>query len=239
MVDGKDNQLLIIGLGNPGKKYEMTRHNIGFITLEAFAHLHGWSFKYESRFEAKATKGLVGDTKVHLLMPQTFMNESGRSVRRYLDFFKMTPEQVVVVVDDTDIPFGMIRLRESGSAGGHNGLKSIQKHIGTQNYLRMRMGIGEKRHVQQDLADHVLSRFTSEETTVLGSFVEMGVATLLRMTREEISAIMNDVNKKVKKKNSDSGSSDETPLNGASEDGPGQRAGIAEKIRPPLGRTGE
>ncbi|MEM1283121.1 MAG: aminoacyl-tRNA hydrolase [Chlamydiota bacterium] len=200
MIDGKENQLLIVGLGNPGRKYEMTRHNIGFIILEAIAHLHGWRFKDESRFEGKAVKGQVGDTKVHLLMPQTYMNESGRSVRRYLDFFKMTPEQVVVVVDDVDIPFGMVRLRESGGAAGHNGLKSIQKHIGTQKYLRMRMGIGEKRHAQQDLADHVLSRFTSEETTVLGSFVEKGVATLLRVTHEEISAVMNDVNKKVKKK---------------------------------------
>lgn len=203
MVDGKDNQLLIVGLGNPGRKYEMTRHNIGFITLEAFAHMHGWSFKDESRFEAKATKGQVGDVKVHLLMPQTYMNDSGRAVRRYIDFFKMTPEQVVVVVDDVDIPFGMVRLRESGSAGGHNGLKSLQKHLGTQKYLRMRMGIGEKRHAQQDLADHVLSRFTSEETTALGSFIENGVATLMRMTREEISSIMNDVNKKVKEKKID------------------------------------
>lgn len=177
----------------------MTRHNIGFITLEAFAHLHGWSFKDESRFEARAVKGQVGDTKVHLLMPQTYMNDSGRSVRRYLDFFKMTPDQVVVVVDDVDIPFGMIRIRESGSAGGHNGLKSIQRQIGTQKYVRLRMGIGEKKHEQQDLADHVLSRFTSEETTALGSFVKDGVATLLRMTREEMPAIMNDVNKKVKK----------------------------------------
>jgi peptidyl-tRNA hydrolase, PTH1 family len=201
VVDGKQDQILIVGLGNPGKKYELTRHNIGFITVESFAHLHGWSFKDESRFEGKASKGQVGDMKVHLLMPQTYMNESGRSVRRYLDFFKMTPDQVVVIADDVDIPFGMIRLRESGGAGGHNGLKSIQKHIGTQKFLRLRMGIGEKCHAQQDLADHVLSRFTSDEITALGPFIEQGVATLLRMTREEISVIMNAVNKKVKQKN--------------------------------------
>lgn len=201
MVDAKDNQLLIVGLGNPGKKYEMTRHNIGFIILEAFAHMHGWSFKDDSRFEGKTAKGQIGDCKVHLVMPQTYMNESGRSVRRYSDFYKLSADQMIVVVDDVDIPFGMLRVKESGGAGGHNGLKSIQKHMGTQNYVRLRMGIGEKKHAQQDLADHVLSRFTSEETTLLGSFIEEGVATLLRMTREELSAVMNATNKKVKQKN--------------------------------------
>lgn len=200
MAEGKSLQRLFVGLGNPGKKYEMTRHNIGFLALEAFARTQGWSFKDEPRFEALAAKGMCDSLQIHLLLPQTYMNESGRSVRRYLDYYKMEPKQMVVVVDDADLPFGAVRLRESGSAGGHNGLKSIQAHIGTQNYARLRMGVGEKHHPQQDLADHVLSPFTNEEAKELGVFLELGVATLLRTTREEISSVMNSVNKKIQQK---------------------------------------
>lgn len=199
-MEGKDHQLLLVGLGNPGKKYEMTRHNIGFLTLEALASLQHWSFKEERKFEAKVARGLLGDLQLHLVMPQTYMNESGRAIRRYLDFFRMTPSQLVVVADDVDLPFGVIRLRKSGSAGGHNGLKSIQACLGTQNYARLRMGVGEKLHPQQDLADHVLSPFLSAEIPALGAFIEQGVTALLRMPCEELSSIMNDVNKKVKQK---------------------------------------
>lgn len=199
MVGSSEKQLVIVGLGNPGKKYELTRHNIGFITIEGFAKLFGLSLKDEPRFNAKVVKGQVGHVKVHLVMPQTYMNESGRSVRKYLDFYNLTAADLVVVVDDVAIPFGMLRLRESGSAGGHNGLKSMERTLGTKNFARLRMGIGSKKHPSQNLANHVLERFSKEEIASLPLFVERGVEVLQRMTKEELSLIMNAVNEKVTK----------------------------------------
>lgn len=185
---------VIAGLGNPGKKYALTRHNLGFMVVEELAKKHGMSFKEEKEFSAKVAKGILGDQQIHLLMPTTYMNESGRAIRRCLDFYKATPEELVVVADDVSIPYGEIRLRHMGSAGGHNGLKNTELHLGTQHYPRLRMGIGRPSIEGQPLADYVLGNFTPEELDSLTDFVQRGVNILERLTRENITHVMGDSN---------------------------------------------
>lgn len=200
MAGEEQKQFVFVGLGNPGKKYEMTRHNIGYLVVKSYAQKQGWPLKDEARFEGQASKGALDNAKVHLLLPTTYMNESGRAVRKYLDFYKLSAQQVVVVTDDMDLPFGTMRFKASGSAGTHNGLKSIEKHLGTQRYARLRMGIGDK-GVFQDAADYVLGRFSAEEAQTLDAFLESAVNVLQRLPSEETGRIMTDVNKKVKQDN--------------------------------------
>lgn len=198
MLSENAKQLLYVGLGNPGKDYEMTRHNIGQLVIFELAKILGLSFKNDSHFESDITKGAIDQTKIHFLFPRTYMNESGRALRRYLDFYKFIPEQVVIISDDVDLPFGEIRLRESGGSGSHNGLKSIEKYLGSQNYMRLRMGIGKKPE-GQDLSDYVLSRFNAEESAKLDLFVKEGAKILQKIASEDIKHLMNHINKKVNK----------------------------------------
>jgi PTH1 family peptidyl-tRNA hydrolase len=193
-VNGSPDRVrVIVGLGNPGKKYELTRHNIGFLVLEALARRNGMSLKEEKEFHGKVAKGVIADQSVFLLMPTTYMNESGRAVRRYLDFYKIPSEHLLVVVDDVALAFGQLRLRKMGSPGGHNGLKSIELHLGTQNYARLRMGIG--RNLQDvNLADYVLGNFSQEEQTELPNFVQKGAQILERLVTEGLSCVMNSGN---------------------------------------------
>lgn len=194
----EEKQVVIVGLGNPGRDYLMTRHNVGFLAVAAFAVEQEWDFKEEKRFFGKVAKGVINGVKIHLLMPQTYMNESGKAVRAYLDYYRLGSELVIVVSDDVDLPFGMLRVRDSGSPGGHNGLKSIEAALGTPKYMRLRMGVGEKLK-QQELADHVLSRFSAQEAEQLPTFVNEAVKVLALMLREEVAKVMNVVNIKVKK----------------------------------------
>lgn len=191
-------QLIFVGLGNPGKDYEMTRHNIGQIVIFELAKSLGLAFKNDSHFESEVVKGSIDKTKIHLLFPKTYMNESGRALRRYLDFHKLSPKEVVIISDDVDLPFGEIRLRESGGPGSHNGLKSIEKYLGSKDYIRLRMGIG-KQPEKQELSDYVLSRFNAEESAILDLFVKQGALILKRIASEDIKHLMNDINKKVNK----------------------------------------
>ena len=133
---------LVVGLGNPGTKYEGTRHNIGFMALEQMASREGFSFRQQSKLHGLVAEHGIGESRLRLLMPQTYMNDSGRSIRAALDWFGFTPEQLLVLVDDMDIPLGRLRLRAQGSAGGHNGLRSTIQHLGTQAFPRLRIGIG-------------------------------------------------------------------------------------------------
>jgi len=185
---------VIAGLGNPGKKYARTRHNLGFMVVEELAKKHGISFKEENEFGAKVAKGAIGEQPIHLLMPTTYMNESGRAIRRCLDFYKVTPAELLVVADDVAIPYGELRLRQMGSSGGHNGLKNIELHLSTQQYPRLRMGIGRQLGEGQPLADYVLGNFTPEELDSLTDFVQRGVDILERLTRETITHVMNTSN---------------------------------------------
>lgn len=164
---------LVIGLGNPGKKYEFTRHNLGWLVVQEVASMHGLNFREESAFNAKVATGQVFGRKIHLLLPTTYMNESGRALRRYLDFYKLEPESLLVVSDDIAIPFGEMRFRLAGSSGGHNGLKSIEAHLGNTSYARLRMGVGAN-FKDKTLADHVLEVFSEEELKLLAAFVQKG-----------------------------------------------------------------
>lgn len=151
---------LIVGLGNPGAKYRETKHNIGFIAMDEMAHRHGMAFN-KSKFEAVYAEGFIGTEKVLLVKPQTFMNESGRSVRPLMDYYGVDEEDLVVVYDDLDLPVGKIRLRQKGSAGGHNGIKSIIQHLGTKEFNRIRIGVGRP-YPNQTVVQHVLSGFPKE-----------------------------------------------------------------------------
>lgn len=172
----------------------MTRHNMGYLVLQAFAHKMGWHLKEEKRLSAYVAKGLIEEKSVHLMLPTTYMNLSGVAVRRYLDFFKLEAPSVTVVVDDIALPFGQLRYKTMGSTGGHNGLKSIEAHLGTSHYHRLRMGIGEPG--PHKLVDYVLDPFTQEELKHLETFVNRGVDVLQRLLRESVTQVMNTVNTK-------------------------------------------
>ncbi len=152
---------LIVGLGNPGAKYAGTRHNAGFSVIDELAERH--NIKVDTcKHKALIGKGVINGEKVILAMPQTFMNLSGESVRAIMDFYKLTVDDLIVVYDDIDLDVGKIRIREKGSAGGHNGMKNIILHSGSQDFVRVRVGVGKKPE-HMDLADHVLSRFSRED----------------------------------------------------------------------------
>jgi PTH1 family peptidyl-tRNA hydrolase len=152
---------IIVGLGNPGAKYAGTRHNVGFSVIDELAEKYNISLT-EKKHKAIFGKGIIEGEKVILAMPQTFMNLSGESVRELTDYYKCEPEEVIVVYDDIDLAVGKLRIREKGSAGGHNGMKNIVQHLGSQNFVRVRVGVGEKPK-NMDLADYVLSRFGKDD----------------------------------------------------------------------------
>lgn len=160
---------LIVGLGNPGPKYSWTRHNAGFIVLDRFAQLAGLPVS-KKNFAGLYGEGNWQGTRLLLLKPQTFMNISGRSVAEALRFHKLSPADLVVIHDDLDIPFGQIKLKEGGGHGGHNGLRSLHQELGTNDYLRLRVGIG--RPGRGDMADYVLSNFSKEEMSALPRLVD-------------------------------------------------------------------
>lgn len=150
-----------VGLGNPGPQYAKTRHNIGFMTIDRFADKWGFA-KFQNKCKGLLAEGSVQGEKVYLLKPMTFMNLSGESVRAFLDFYKAELSDMIVLYDDLDTPFGSIRLRYQGSAGGHNGIKSIIQHAGTQTFDRIRIGISRPQP-GFDIANYVLSAFSKDE----------------------------------------------------------------------------
>ncbi len=191
--DSPARHLVLFGLGNPGQKYAKTRHNIGYMTLQLLAREDGLSFKEEARFFSQVARGQLGGITVHLVLPQTYMNASGTSVKQYLDYYKLHREHMVVISDDVALPFGKLRLRACGGSGGHNGLKSVQASLESQDFVRLRMGIGEQ-EIGEDLAAYVLAEFNAEEQEKLLLFLARGVAVLRRLVHEELAAVMNDVN---------------------------------------------
>lgn len=161
---------LLVGLGNPGPHYAQTRHNVGFLALDRLAAAPGQSFRHQSKLHGRLAEVGVGKERLRLLMPQTFMNDSGRSVRATLDWFGLRADQLLVIVDDMDLPLGRLRLRASGSAGGHNGLRSIMDHLGTGQFARLRIGIGPPAGDPSDrktrTVGHVLGPFSAAERPV-------------------------------------------------------------------------
>ena len=160
---GQNKTMLIVGLGNPGKEYAGTRHNIGFACLDAFAESNGFDPWIEKKnLKCLQADAMLGDTRVIAIKPTTFMNLSGEAVQAVANFYKIPADKVIVVHDELDIPFGQIRLRMGGSSAGHNGLKSVIQHLG-EGFGRIRIGIGPKQPEQMDSADFVLARFSKEQ----------------------------------------------------------------------------
>ena len=154
--------LLVVGLGNPGREYERTRHNAGWLVLDELARRHGGSWR--SKFSGSLAEVRLGDAKLALLKPETYMNESGRSVGAAARFFKVPPEQVLVAHDDVDLESGRLQARSGGGLAGHNGLRSLGQHLGSKDFLRLRIGVGRPgRGDPRSVADWVLSPFAPEE----------------------------------------------------------------------------
>lgn len=188
----QNGKCLIVGLGNPGSVYDQTRHNIGFRVLEAFAKKQGWKLRSEAQFFGQIAQGVCEDKKVILLLPQTYMNSSGESVRKCADYLEVANEKVLIICDDIALPFGQLRLKAKGSAGGHNGLKSVEVHLGTLDYPRLRIGVGDRMH--GELADHVLGKFTEEERVKLPSIEEKALASLNIWIKEGVDSAMRFAN---------------------------------------------
>jgi PTH1 family peptidyl-tRNA hydrolase len=180
MTEGSRDIRLVVGLGNPGKEYEGTRHNIGFAVLEQMGSPNDGPWK-PARFAKAAIRPLGQET--WLVKPLAFMNASGPVVADCLRWWKLEPRQLVVVVDDVALPTGRLRLRAQGSSGGHNGLRSIEQALGTQDYLRLRCGVGAKRE-HEDLSDHVLARFDRGEEDMVGNMKQHAV-NVLEMLRNQ------------------------------------------------------
>ncbi len=186
---------IIVGLGNPGKKYEDTRHNIGFKTIDALAD------KLNIKVNKIKFKGLVGEgriagEKVILLKPHTFMNNSGESVVEILNFYKLKPENLLVVVDDIDIEFAQLKIKKNGSAGTHNGLKSIVNLIGSKDFARFKIGVGKK-HPNEDLASFVLSNFPSRDKKHIEDAVDACSESIIKTVTDGIDVAMNSYNNNI------------------------------------------
>ena len=182
----------IIGLGNPTAQYVGTRHNIGFDAVTRLADDHRISIT-EKKHKALCGKGIIGGEKVILLKPQTYMNLSGESVRDVLDFYKAGPEDIIVCYDDVSLAPGQLRVREKGSAGGHNGIKNIIAHLGTEQFARVRIGVGEK-PAGWDLADYVLGRFKTEELPLMREAVGNAAKACAMIMSDGIETAMNRSN---------------------------------------------
>ncbi|HWO94950.1 MAG TPA: aminoacyl-tRNA hydrolase [Bacillus sp. (in: firmicutes)] len=183
---------LIVGLGNPGKDYEQTRHNIGFMIIDELAkHLDIRLDK--TKFNGLYGQGIVNGEKVILLKPLTYMNLSGESVRPIMDYYNIDTDDLLVIYDDLDLPQGKIRLRTKGSAGGHNGIKSLNQHLGTQEFNRIRVGIGRPQNGMK-VVDYVLGRFTNEEMVLLKESMYKSVAASNEWTKRPFVEVMNVYN---------------------------------------------
>ncbi|MEL6602646.1 MAG: aminoacyl-tRNA hydrolase [Cyanobacteria bacterium J06614_10] len=186
---------LIVGLGNPGPKYDRTRHNIGFDIVEALAKsLPGVSLASNKRFQGDAGEFRSAGERTVLLKPSTYMNKSGQSVRAVLDWYKLAPNEVLIVYDDMDLPTGKLRMRLSGGAGGHNGMKSIISHLGTKAFPRLRVGVGsadKSGDPNGAVISHVLGRFSPEERKIVDAVIPMAVDAIDLSLRKGVERAMN------------------------------------------------
>ena len=186
---------IIVGLGNPGKQYENTRHNVGFNVIDILAKEYDISVT-KIKHKALIGEGRIGSEKVLLVKPQTYMNLSGDSVREFVNFYKLSPEEIIVVCDDINLPVGGIRIRKKGSDGGQKGLRSIIGQLGYDNFTRVRVGVGEK-PAGWDLAKHVLSKFTDDEKDdIISGITDAAEAVSIIVKTGDVDKAMNKFNKK-------------------------------------------
>lgn len=185
---------LIIGLGNPGTDYAATRHNIGFDMITYLSDRYNIPLRSREN-KAIVGKGMIGGQRVMLAQPQTFMNLSGESVRALLDYYKMDIDELIIIYDDISLPVGQIRVRPKGSAGGHNGIKNIIQHLRTEEFARIKIGVGAKPE-GGDLVKHVLGRFSREEDGMIRDVFALAEEALLALLNEGVASAMNQVNGK-------------------------------------------
>ena len=198
--------LVIAGLGNPEREYGGTRHNIGFEALNKFVYDHNLSFN-KAKFRSHIAEGLVFGKKIILLKPQTYMNLSGEAIRDALLFYKLDPENLIVIYDDTALELGEVRVRKQGSAGGHNGMRNIIYQLERDNFVRIRIGVGAK-PPGVPLSTYVLSRFFKEEMDDMIKGVTRGTDALEIILKESVDAAMNKFNKRIKQEQKESASED-------------------------------
>ena len=198
-MEGEKHMYIIAGLGNPTMQYEGTRHNAGFDVIDALADKYNISVDGRKN-RAYIGKGIIEGQKVLLVKPQTYMNLSGESIGGLVDYFKIDEEQdLIVIYDDISLSPGQIRIRKKGSAGGHNGIKNIIAHLGTQVFPRIKVGVGEKPK-KYDLADYVLSHFTQAERKEMEEGYQKAIQAVEKILAGEMEAAMNEFNRKVKPK---------------------------------------
>jgi PTH1 family peptidyl-tRNA hydrolase len=181
---------VVVGLGNPGSRYQGTRHNVGFAVIDELAKSPHAS-RFQSRFQAQVAELMEGNQKVLLVKPETFMNLSGRAVRQIIDFYQLPLESLLIVCDDINLPLGKLRARARGSHGGHNGLRDIQNHLSTTEYARLRIGVDAPR---DEAIDHVLSRFSPSERPQIEEAVERAVQAVALWIEQGIEVCMNRFN---------------------------------------------
>lgn len=181
---------LIVGLGNPGLQYENTRHNIGFKVIDNIAKEYNIEINRQ-KFKGVYGEGFINGEKVILLKPSTYMNLSGESIREVVDFYKLTCEDIVVIYDDISLDVGRLRIREKGSAGGHNGIKSIIAHLGTDVFPRIKVGVGQP---NVDLVNYVLGKFTDKEMEVLSESIDASTKAVSEIIKDDVKSAMNKFN---------------------------------------------
>ena len=184
---------LLVGLGNPGAKYASTRHNMGFLALDGLADREGFRFN-KLRFRAWTAQWKVGDQQVLVMKPQTYMNLSGESVGEAARFYKIPADHVLVISDDVSLPAGKLRIRAGGSAGGHNGLKNIIQHLGTDGFPRIKVGVGMPEHPDHEMIDWVIGKPTGQEAKVLREALDRAAEAALYLVDNGVEKAMNRYN---------------------------------------------
>ena len=192
------NEIYLIGLGNPGKKYSQSRHNIGFLLLENLANKYNSNFLLKEKLKSSYSEFKINGSCYRLFLPNTFMNNSGDAVRAIVDWYKIKLDQVFIIVDDKDLPLGKIRFRKKGGSGGHNGLKSIIEKLQTENFNRIRIGIGSPQSIKGrnnfNTISHVLGNISTEEKSVLDKVYVRVIESLEQLNTKKEEYIVNDLN---------------------------------------------
>ena len=192
------NEVYLIGLGNPGKKYSQSRHNIGFLVLENLSRKYNSNFLLKDKLKSSCSEFKINNSTYRLFLPNTFMNNSGDAVRAIVDWYKMNLDQIFIIVDDKDLPLGKIRFRKKGSSGGHNGLKSIIEKLQTHEFNRIRIGIGSpplnKEIRNFNTISHVLGNISLEEKVILDKVYKRVIESLEQINIKKEEHIMNELN---------------------------------------------
>ena len=192
------HDVFLIGLGNPGKKYSNSRHNIGFVILENLSKKHNSIFLRKDKLKCSCSEFKLNNSTYKLFLPNTFMNNSGDAVRAIVDWYKINLDQIFIIVDDKDLPLGKIRFRKKGSSGGHNGLKNIIEKLQTQDFNRVRIGIGSPTSINEknnfNTISHVLGNISSEEKSILDKVYEKVIKSFEQLNTQKEELIMNELN---------------------------------------------